>query len=139
MGDTAVVGGAGKVGRAAFGCAPAYCCARCDAAAELVGALATAAADEEAEADGRPKPAAAYLASMSSPMGGKMGVSGGGGEPLVARVVMTDAVESKRLRPVLALEPVPVPGSSLDELVSAVELLAGALAPPPGGAKYCWW
>jgi hypothetical protein len=63
-----------------------------------------------------------------------MGVSGGGGEPLVARVVMTEAVESKRLKRV----PVPVlPGSSL--VFPAVELVAGALAAPPGGAKYCWW
>ena len=132
-GTDAAVGGAGNDSCAAE--EPAYCCARW-AAAEELPAVAGAAAD------GRPNPAAAYRASMSSPIGGRIGVSGGGGDPRVARVVMTEAVESKRL------SPVPVPGSSLLPLPVLVfpaccagpeELDPGAFAAPPGGAKYCWW
>ena len=44
-------------------------------------------------------PAAAYRASMPPPgmtPGSTMGVSGGGGEPRLARVVELDAVEEKR-------------------------------------------
>ena len=41
-------------------------------------------------------PAAAYLASIPPP-GISVGVSGGGGEPRLARVVEVEAVDAKRL------------------------------------------
>lgn len=47
-------------------------------------------------------PAAAYRASMASAgvrPGSTIGVSGGGGEPRLARVVEVEAVEAKRFTP----------------------------------------
>ena len=41
-------------------------------------------------------PAAAYRASIPPPSGRSIGVSGGGGEPLFARVVEVEAVDKYR-------------------------------------------
>ena len=69
-------------------------------------------------------PDAAYLASMSvcglEEGGPTIGVSGGGGEPRVARVVEVDAVELMRFT---------MPGS--------LDLSLYGSAPPDGGGKYC--
>lgn len=77
-------------------------------------------------APGRPKPAAAKRASMSFVGGGMIGVSGGGGDPLVARVVITDAVESMRATPD------PVGFNGVPPGFAAAEPLVGA------GQCCCW-
>ena len=76
-----------------------------------------------------PNPAAAYRASMPPPVGGMIGVSGGGGDPLCARVVMTEAVES--------ILPIPAPPGF--GMLSPPGFAGCALPPADGGGQYCWW
>lgn len=56
-----------------------------------------------------------------------IGVSGGGGDPLCARVVDVEAVELRRLTPAgFGMFKAGCPGA--------------AVVPPPAGAgQYCWW
>lgn len=83
----------GVQGRCGGGWFP-YCASLCDAAALGAPRLFSVAVPEI--------PAAAYRASMASAgacPGSTIGVSGGGGEPRLARVVDVEAVEAKRFTP----------------------------------------
>lgn len=75
-------------------------------------------------------PEAAYRASIPPPgivPGSTTGVSGGGGEPRLARVVEFEAVDAKRFTPWSPL------GAWVDEELAVVVVVVVVVAAPGGG------